>query len=262
MRELIDIEESLSHFKSQLIRSHYDAFGAYLKNSVLFRTEIAPSDNLVGFANDLLMEDQFALPSEATVFSLVTETGIKWVVQCIEARGIARDYIGRYQINGAVFCSSPLMRRHTDLLVPLAAFQLERSESRISPIRNDDKVTKNLAVDAGKSGIIILKMSIAALASRDVVQTVVKAPEKLNKARAAKGLPHLGEYRVITIDEEIKKKIRDQMITGTRDRMPVRLHFRRGHPRRLQSGKRVLVAPCIVGSAASGVLPLPTYRLK
>lgn len=64
------------------------------------------------------------------------------------------------------------------------------------------------------------------------------------------------EYRVLKIDSSFKKKYKNQQseIEESDKRQSPRLHTRRGHLRLLNSGNRIWVSPCIVGSFSNGVI--------
>lgn len=63
---------------------------------------------------------------------------------------------------------------------------------------------------------------------------MVRAPHKLNKARAAKGKSEIPDYRVVKLTERARAQPRDEAtVTGAKKR----LHFRRGHWRHFESFK-------------------------
>lgn len=84
------------------------------------------------------------------------------------------------------------------------------------------------------------------------VSDVVKAPKFINAKRAAKGKPPLFSYRVLTIDVT-KARIPGHVALGGSHASP-RLHWRRGHIRRLASGVVTRVKPCLVGDVSRGVV--------
>ena len=94
------------------------------------------------------------------------------------------------------------------------------------------------------------------LLSRDVVSTVVPARPKLNKHRVRAGKPPTVEYKVLTINP--RSVIEHSPSSDGAGRQSPRLHFRRGHFRRL-ANKITAVAPAIIGAADRGVI-IKDYR--
>lgn len=86
------------------------------------------------------------------------------------------------------------------------------------------------------------------------------APEKLNKARARKGKPPIGEIRTVRIKLGEKTYAASGKETGTH--ASPRLHWRRGHVRRLPSGEITNVRPCLVGSADLGRVDHDHYAVE
>lgn len=78
--------------------------------------------------------------------------------------------------------------------------------------------------------------------------TIVPAPQKLNAARQKKGKPPLYEHTVVTLKPWATKGRSDH----SRAHASPRLHWRRGHVRRLTSGAFTSVGPCLVGLADRG----------
>jgi len=86
-------------------------------------------------------------------------------------------------------------------------------------------------------------------ARRGVVVTERPAPRFINAKREAKGKPPLFSYSWVTIDPALAR-IPGVRLGGTH--APPRLHWRRGHVRRLDGGKLVTVRPCLVGDPRRG----------
>lgn len=84
------------------------------------------------------------------------------------------------------------------------------------------------------------------LMSRNTYVDAEPAPEKLNKKRALKGKPPITEVRHIKIRTDERLVARGHQ--GGSHASPV-MHWRRGHMRRLESGKLVPVAPTIVNAS-------------
>lgn len=97
----------------------------------------------------------------------------------------------------------------------------------------------------------------ALMMSKDVETTTIPAPVKLNKARARKGRLPIKESRVI----KIRAHARERQEGARRDFTSPKMHWRRGHFRKIREGFIVPVAPTVVG-ARDGAIPQPkTYEV-
>lgn len=97
----------------------------------------------------------------------------------------------------------------------------------------------------------------ALMMSKDVETTTIPAPTKLNKARARKGRLPIKESRVI----KIRAHARERQESARRDFTSRKMHWRRGHFRKIREDFIVPVAPTIVG-ARDGAIPQPkTYEV-
>jgi len=76
-----------------------------------------------------------------------------------------------------------------------------------------------------------------------------RAPKFINKKREAKGKLPLFEYHLLKINPALKMP--GHVATGGTHASP-RLHWRRGHIRRLSSGELTQVRPCLVGHKSLG----------
>lgn len=88
----------------------------------------------------------------------------------------------------------------------------------------------------------------------------IKASEALNKKRAKSGKIPFFSHHVIVVDDATNKQgatSQEDSFTGVQ----MRSHARRGHIRRLQSGKTTFVRPTIVGKASLGFVE-KTYQVN
>jgi hypothetical protein len=98
------------------------------------------------------------------------------------------------------------------------------------------------------------------LDAKGIKISVESTPEKLNKAGARKGKPPIGELRIVSIKVGEKTYAASGKETGTH--ASPRLHWRRGHIRRLPSGQITNVRPCLVGDAESGLIVHDHYAVQ
>lgn len=87
---------------------------------------------------------------------------------------------------------------------------------------------------------------------QNVAYESIPASEKLNKKRAASGKPPLYEYKILTLDPTDGHQHTQGSGQGTH--ASPRIHLRRGHIRRLQSGKVTWVNAAVVGNKHQGVI--------
>lgn len=112
----------------------------------------------------------------------------------------------------------------------------------------------NMISDGARSFLSLTMM----LSAHGVEQIVAPPPHKLNKARARAGKPPIGEIREIIIRQGKKT----YSVSGQESGLHAsrRLHWRRGHLRKLPSGKVTNVRPCLVGSV--GEARQPSYVVE
>ena len=100
--------------------------------------------------------------------------------------------------------------------------------------------------------------------TRGVRKDAIPAPEKLNKARAARGLGPIREHTVIRIGHVYDREGRAHAYSEG-SRSPMRVHWRRAHTRRQHYGARrehvktVLIQACLVNYEGGDV---PEFKAK
>lgn len=93
---------------------------------------------------------------------------------------------------------------------------------------------------------------LVALNCKDVDKTSHGPTARMARRRAERGLPPLISYTTLHIKAGVRSHY-ESAHTAT-DRTRPRFHFRRGHVRTLQTGRKVLVSPSYVGSFSDGVV--------
>lgn len=103
----------------------------------------------------------------------------------------------------------------------------------------------------------------ALMMSKDIDVRVAAAPSKLNAKRLAQGKPEVRERRIILIRPEYRDKYRDASTEFGRTKTSPRMHWRRGHFRRIRDDLVVPVAPSLVGARDGAVVvPPKTYEVS
>ena len=113
---------------------------------------------------------------------------------------------------------------------------------------------ERMAKDLGDELIAVAHMQ-AALSLDKGRHEVSSAPTKLNKKRAKKSKPPMFEYKVLDIVADVMAPQKEQSNGSQREgrsHASPRMHSRRGHVRKLASGKTTWVRNTIVGKPTRG----------
>ena len=125
-----------------------------------------------------------------------------------------------------------------------------------------DQITEELQkelLSAAQVHISAMLAIVGLLSSEGAIVDVKKAPKFINKKRIAKGLAPIGDLHEIKIVVGgVKYKVSGDSESGTKKR----LHWRRGHIRRLHKGGITNVRPCLVGQLDGKIPQLPTYKIE
>jgi hypothetical protein len=212
------------------------------------------------FAVRLLKEDLFALPFDDTLF----------VMSNSEAVLLSRERRGKgLIITPCVYC--PVVKgAEQRLLLPLASFADMEGlwhyiETKKVPEKGDNLGVKmaqfltpngiELAFQGKRDFYDFITMELTKLGlacnqllmSPHVKTEYHPAPVKLNKARAAKGKPAIGDRYKITLRGFSTARDPSKSMAGGTHASPTP-HWRRGHIRHLDGGRVVPVMPTLVGA--------------
>lgn len=108
-------------------------------------------------------------------------------------------------------------------------------------------IIKEMTNDVAAEALSVVELCNL-LECTNVEMDIIDAPTKLNKKRLSSGKEPLFEYRVLKLKGSSRRAVESQ---GGSHASP-RLHYRRGHIRRLASGKKTWVRPHMVGEASQG----------
>lgn len=97
----------------------------------------------------------------------------------------------------------------------------------------------------------VMEFCEATSCSNVLIDTVHQVDSKTANSRAKKGKLPLYEYKTLYLD--LPNESTKSTPQGGTHSSP-RQHLRRGHVRRLASGKKIWVQPCVVGAASNGVI--------
>ena len=143
-------------------------------------------------------------------------------------------------------------------LFPLSVTRLPNKEWRFEEIIQTDKPRNPFKTrkDSIESSFALAKNVFYVIGCSNVEMVKNQPPEALNKKRARTGKLPILEYKTLALKVTAPSQQQNQL--GGTHASP-RLHLRRGHVRRLQSGRRVWVQPCVVGSPHGAIVK--DYRI-
>lgn len=212
-------------------------------------------NDLVDYAKDLARNDLFHLPFEEIIACFRVNPDVSIVMIAKEsAQGIVEATV--------LAANSKFFAGFCDLNI------LVSGEIKIRPI--DDYIPDYVHENSVESVRETVRMEaatffcglIAMLNAKGVEQRVTPPPVKLNKHRVAAGKPPIGEVREIFLRVG-GTSYRPSGEAEKGSHASPRLHWRRGHIRRLESGEITHVRPHLVGAGLPGQKPLKRdYRVK
>ena len=103
-----------------------------------------------------------------------------------------------------------------------------------------------------KDELIAMKQLCQVLGCENMTTKVLDASPKLNKARAKKGHLPLYDYHVLVVKTDQHNPRTDNTLGG--NHASPRFHWRRGHIRKLPTGKNTWVRSCAVGQTEMGII--------
>lgn len=211
--------------------------------------------SLISYANELARNDMFHLPFEriAISFSVRNIAGVTILLEQSE------DLIG-----ASIFTStqSKQFASHAAVAINIREDGLtyETVKCSVSSEVEESKreFVRKYTHEIFPPWIVAL---LAMLEAKGIEQRLTPAPARLNRKRVAAGKPPIGEIREIFIRVGgVSYRASGEAETGSH-RSP-RLHWRRGHVRRLPSGELTHVRPCLVGERVGEEKPAHrTYRV-
>lgn len=217
--------------------------------------DVRPASQHCEFGLELFKARRFALPFHTVLYS-----GAQWEGFGVLARHLPQD-------EGLL-----------ELIVFNRAGHLPLSEAQIIDIDAGGELVMNAHILPSKAArdwdgdpyeacagfLCSILSATALLMSKDVETRVEAAPDKLNKAREARGKPLIRERRVVVIKPERRASYANAAAEFGGLRASPRMHWRRGHFRRVRDDLVVPVPPTIVGGNG-GSTPTPAkkdYRIQ
>lgn len=211
--------------------------------------------SMVEYANELARNGMFHLPFQKTIISF-NASNIAYVTVCAEEN----DEIIFFSIFAAD--ADKRFSSHAKVVITRDANGILLKGISCGIIPGYTKEIKeqiaHFMQDIFPTWIVGL---LAMLNAKGIEQRVTPAPKNLNKKRVAAGKPPIGEVREIFVRVGgVSYRASGDAESG-HYRSP-RLHWRRGHVRRLASGELTHVRPCLVGNRVGDETPdYKNYRV-
>lgn len=139
--------------------------------------------------------------------------------------------------------------------------RMKEGQVETFPFVDGTCITQEQMASRSKQGIVLCSLFATFLIALNCsnVETISHAPpEKLNKKRISAGKTPLVVFKTLHIKPSasaIERAANGEGRTGPR------LHFRRGHIRRLGEDRAIWVQPCMVGSLQSGMV-MKDYQME
>jgi hypothetical protein len=195
--------------------------------------EVLDSDGLYQMGRDIVQKMPTALPADFSYFEFKGECPIGGL--CVREP----DHVGIY-----AFCKTPGMDWHVSHC--FARFDAESAPIISIGIADEEQI--QLGANGVAKCAASFICSVIGLMNAGGAQTVEETiPAKLNVRRADQGRTPIFSHTIITVPGG---RGRSTGVSGHKG--PPRFHFRRGHLRRLSSGKLVPIRNCMVGDPSRG----------
>lgn len=212
-----------------------------------------PTQEQISFGLSLIRQDMFKLPFPVTAFKCIDSAdnhglAIAWVDQdeCLQIIITIQANNGENKTRPFVFMTK-LDSKDGD-----GEYHIMFQEKWMRPGHKEKLSTALIDSAMDIVGYVVMLM-----AKNGVERIYHPAPEKLNKRRAKKGKPPIGDTYVVKLTAH---PVSEEGRGGTH--ASPRPHWRRGHYRRLDGGTRVVpVAPSLVNADIFDGSPPKEYKV-
>jgi hypothetical protein len=221
-----------------------------------------PEDDFMAtyeFAQEVSKAGQLRLPSEVTVFRMDVSKSIcnkeKDVTEAISIMLYKDDEIGitTYIIDreGNTRASNHIGAfKNGKIYVGIEPAGEDIMREKLAEYGDVDELCKHLNYNTKFETQRAMALLVF-LSSKSAKIMPSNDMTKLNAARAKKDLPPINEFKTVTLHIPGRAKNEGR---GKGTSSPKRMHYRRGHLRKIASGNIVAVSPSWVGSAELGII--------
>lgn len=235
--------------------------------------DASPSREHTDFARELFQADMFRMPFPTTFWTSNLSRKVAVLVAEWDPASWRPDTHGDQEdgIGMLVLGTMKDRRARSDRswIVPVISIRVSHSRQRPEEPANVSWRSLSRAMTRDKDGAHLTQADMEATADRvlrlvtggvvmmmgpDVEQRIEPAPERLNRARAKRGRPAIGERRTIIVKPHAIAALTGREAAEGFERRAPHPHLRRGHMRVLHRGtdaqRIVPVVPCVVGISA------------
>lgn len=248
-----------------------------LRSAVHFEFGVAsPKGEHIEFADELMDRCMFRLPFDEVLFTgnFIPKTGIlaiqnveddqlESIVWIVFAPAVNRTT--QQSWFAPLSCGELVARSEDGKPVPLSSGTVNWKSCTMSGHASLN-TGKPWGVEeyeaASQKALRAILGATVLLMSKDVNVRIDAAPDKLNKKRAAEGKEPVRERRIVTIKTDRVASYRDAASEFAAARACPRMHWRRGHFRRIGEGRVVPVAPTIVNATGDAKPAQKEYRVS
>lgn len=213
---------------------------------------------LVTGAEDALLGEAFPWPSAQGAYvegalSLLSEYGViephRLGVFVHPLRGIGKED------ERVLFFMAMVGLRENEYFFPPTWLTLDKTGYSLRTfkgvMRDQDSAEEKESIKNTLQMIIQAALcSLLAINSKDFTTALIAPSRAVKEKRARLKRDPIVEYHVVRIKPELRKAYQDAAVKAAH--ASPRFHFRRGHLRTIEAGRRVYVSPCFVGSIENG----------
>jgi len=211
----------------------------------MFWNENAEEWGNLPFDNCLFYLDTFVEDEITPVILWCTQQGKEIIIHVFE-----QTNKGKFLFDGEMglnFCED-------DFVEPITG-AIKAHTALPEDIRNASQEVKDYVHETLNLSLKWLANILQALACTNIHTKNNPAPDKINKKRLKNKKTPMFDFYTLHINMDDREQItNNEKTTSISNRSSPRAHFRRGHIRRIQSGKRVFVQPCVVGDKNTGFI--------
>lgn len=255
----------------------WKAARAHIEMAVHFEFASAiPKVEHVAFADEMMERGLFRMPFEAVLYTgdAIPKTGIlvgevvengalEGLVYFVIAPGIDAD--GTQYSIPILVCHLDSRDHATGAPRPLSKGTVDWASITRSPHASRKSGRQFTQEDYGERSENALRMIMGGtslMMSKDVETHTEPPPTKLNKRREEQGRPLIRERRVVVIKPERRASYTNAAAEFAGLRSSPKMHWRRGHFRRVREDLIVPVAPSIINAAPDAKPSTKQYRVE
>lgn len=195
-----------------------------------------------GLENDLALSDQIQSPKlpYSKVYFEAAVSGKKY--------GAFFEYDDG-KVAGQALAPTTINKGHW-IVHPVNLFFLEEEDGVLSFSKDRILCPDDVGLDTFWALLLMIE-AIKIINCSNIIIHDNKPKAGVNKKRIIKGKPPLYTYKTLHIDTSEKETTKGP---GGGTHASPRVHLRRGHIRKLPSGKTIWVQPCVVGKNTDGIV--------